>query len=268
MSYYNRRPQILNTLHVMNQSEVVLDISLIIVDDASDEEHRIDDIAGNYKFPIDIIRIEKKDKWWSNPCIPNNMGMKKASGEIIVLQNPEVFYCNDILKDIAYNIKKNDYRAYACYFLGEERTLKLKNTNIFSGKFDYNNIRRYLSPLRNVKVNSRSHKEGWMLHKTINGSTAYNFLIGIYKEDLDHVGYFDERFASGICGEDNEFVRRMAKMGINVHVVPTDNNMYSVHQWHPKFIFNYKDYNVRKKINDDLYNSIVDGVVPMMKGKN
>ena len=85
-SYYNRKKQFINTLETIKKSDEIDNIEFIVVDDASDEDHRIEDLLGVYSF-LKLIRIEKKDKWWTNPSIPITKAIKQSIGDVIILQN-------------------------------------------------------------------------------------------------------------------------------------------------------------------------------------
>ena len=88
IAYHNRRDQFIRTLRSIQyfgKAEV------IVVDDASDEAERLEDISG-----ITLIRIPKEDKKWTNTCIPYNMGLARAKGDVIIIQNAECMYAGDI----------------------------------------------------------------------------------------------------------------------------------------------------------------------------
>lgn len=93
MAYYNRRPQFLQTLESIHKSVVPeTNYEIIVVDDGSDAEHDISDIEK-----IILIKISKKEKTWVNPCIPYNIALSRATGDWVVIQNPEVMHCGDFL---------------------------------------------------------------------------------------------------------------------------------------------------------------------------
>ena len=89
MAYYNRKEQLLFTLKTINDSHHK-NIEVIIIDDASDESNRLENIIHNYPFYINLIRIEPTDKKHVNSCIPYNIGFKNITGDIVIIQNPEV----------------------------------------------------------------------------------------------------------------------------------------------------------------------------------
>ena len=84
-TYFNRRSQFINTLKSLEISKVK-DFEVIAVDDCSDEDQRIDDLANRFSF-LKTHRIQKENKWYNNPCIPFNIGFSLSSGDQIIIQN-------------------------------------------------------------------------------------------------------------------------------------------------------------------------------------
>ena len=72
------------------------DFEVIAVDDCSDEDQRIDDLANRFSF-LKTHRIQKENKWYNNPCIPFNIGFSLSSGDQIIIQNDECLHYSDIL---------------------------------------------------------------------------------------------------------------------------------------------------------------------------
>ena len=114
MAYYNRKEQLITTLDSIRKS-AHNNFNVVIVDDASDKNHRLEDIIHRYPFEIKLIRIEPQNKKWINPCVPYNIGLQQADGNIVIIQNPEVFHVGDILSHAASNIKAKEYHVYSCY---------------------------------------------------------------------------------------------------------------------------------------------------------
>ncbi|BCS83202.1 putative glycosyltransferase [Cotonvirus japonicus] len=114
MAYHNRKKQIITTLDTINMS-VYKNLSVVIVDDASDDDQRLEDIIYKYDFDIKLIRIAPEHKTWINPCIAYNIGFTYADGDIIIIQNPEVLHAGDIIKYTVDNLKQDQYLVYSCY---------------------------------------------------------------------------------------------------------------------------------------------------------
>lgn len=109
-SYFNRKNELWRTLKVMDKSSFK-DFEYVIVDDGSDYRQRIEDLAEEFKF-VKLKRIEPADKHHINPCIPFNMGIAMAEGDIIILQSPECMHMGDVLNFVANNSKDNQYLVF------------------------------------------------------------------------------------------------------------------------------------------------------------
>jgi glycosyltransferase involved in cell wall biosynthesis len=197
-SYFNRKKLLINTLKSIKQTEFK-NFEFIIVDDASNNDNKIDDLVYDFPF-IKLIRIEPEDKWYINPCIPFNIGFKNITGDIVIIQNPECFHTSDIISFVAQNLKENDYFSFGCYSLSEEKTQSLTNDINSYQEFSYHN--------RSARFNG---DDSWYNH-SIFRPKGYHFASAIYKSKLDELNGFDERFANGYGYDDDEFLFRVNKM--------------------------------------------------------
>ena len=88
MTTFNRAAQLNNTLAsiVLQQH---LDIEIIVVDDGCDAV--TPKICSHYS--VQYIRLNRPQSLaYRNPCIPNNIGIRRAKGDIIILQNAECMH--------------------------------------------------------------------------------------------------------------------------------------------------------------------------------
>jgi glycosyltransferase involved in cell wall biosynthesis len=229
-AYHNRKNLLINTLKSISKSKHN-DFEFIIVDDASSEEHRLEDLLKEYSF-LKLIRIEPENKWYVNPCIPFNIGFKNATGDIIILQNPECFHTDDIISYVVNNLKEDDYFSFGCFSLDENKT------NIFC-----NNIDVDISQLIVNKSVTGNSSDGWYNH-SIYRNVGYHFTSAIYKKKLDELGGFDENYSKGIGYDDDEFLRRVKKI-CNFRMI---DNPLVLHQYHYNF----------SKINPEIHNKLVE----------
>lgn len=207
-AYYNRLDLFMNTLKSIEKSEIK-DIEVVVVDDGSSEEHRLEGLTERFPF-LKVIRLEPQNKWWVNPCIPFNIGFKEAKGDIIIIQNPECKHMGDILKR-SLTIGVDEYISFACYSIDEETTY---------------------GPIKNLQTINRpvSHdgQTGWYNH-SVYRPVGYHFCSVIHKSNLDELGGFDEKYANGLAYDDNEILYRINKMGLKVSIV---DEPFVIHQWH------------------------------------
>lgn len=248
MAYYNRRKLLMNTLKSIQMSKEKDNVEIIIVDDASDDKQNIDDINKLFNLDIKIIKIKKGEKWWMNPCIPYNIGFKYVSNDIVIIQNPECLHFGDIVRTVVNNIEENKYLNFACYSIDSNKTeliSKIGNNNI------NNQIGKIITPMNNKSV-SKDGETAWYNHSVYRPHMLH-FCSAIMKKDLDDLGGFDERFANGIAYDDNEFLLRIKRKGMNINIIDSP---FVIHQFHGVTQYGMKQEFVRK--NAMLYQSILN----------
>jgi len=235
MSYYNRKKHLINTLNSIIKS-AYSNFEVIVIDDASDKEHRIEDLQEIFNF-LKIIRIEKEDKKHVNPCVPINIGLNNSSGDIIIIQNPECLHYNDVFSHVINNIEKNKYLVY---------TTINKDVVDIVAEFNWgkNNITDLLKINKNTNVNNE-----WYCHKNYRPA-AYNFCAAITREDLVELNGFDERYAFGIERDDVEFLTRIKRKKMDIIIV---DDIIVIHQTHPKFYYGNKKLTELRIKNHQLF---------------
>jgi hypothetical protein len=226
MSYFNnRKTQAKRTLdYFQNNYLGKYNFEVVIVDDNANEENKLNDIFYYYHFPIKYIVISKEEKGDRiNPCGAYNKGFWEASGEIVIIQNPECLHVGDILGFTLRNLNPGKYLTFSCYNLCEALMDELIN---FPNKFEKIN-----DPNFNNR-NADKQKECWFNHPYIN-RTDYHFCSAIYKKQLEEIGGFNLDFAYGSCYDDDEFIYRIKnerKLDV-ICVPPTE--CFVIHQYHP-----------------------------------
>ena len=252
MAYYNRRTLLLNTLKTIAKSGEIGKTEIIIVDDGSDVHERIEHIVDLFDFSIKVIRIEPEDKWYNNPCIPYNIGIKKAVGDVIILQNPEVLHTGDILSDISKRIDDNNYLVYGVYSINDVLTEKINNTN-WDSETLFTDIQNIIKPTNN-RAAYTANDCGWYNHSVLRPA-ALHFLSAISKPIMDKLGGFDERYAMGVDRDDNEFLHRIKRNKVNIKIVDTP---YAIHQNHPKVAYDRPNVEQLRQINVDLFKNVTE----------
>lgn len=226
MAYYNRQALLDRTMKSIEKSQIK-DYEVIIVDDASDEPC----VCPQAK----VLRIEPKDKWYHNPCIPYNKGFREATGDIVIIQNPECMHVGDILDYADKNARTNLYISFGCYAINPTETENLDNG------------------ILPEKINSTfviDGRHGWYNHTTYRPK-AYHFCSAIMRQDLVALGGFDERYANGVAFDDDAFIRSIKR---KMPVVIID-DPYVIHQYHHHFAYDDpKLWKPLHAINQTLYN--------------
>ncbi len=243
-AYHNRKDLLITTLKTIKNSSVS-DVEFILVDDCSSENHRVEDLVDDFPF-LKVIRLEKEDKWYVNPCVVFNKGFKETKGDIIILQNPECLHVGDVLER-ASQIKQGEYISFGCYSIDKHKTFEINNLP-HPTRGDLLSI---------IEPNPRSvggdGDNGWYNHSKYR-PMGYHFCSAIHKKDLDELGGFDERYADGIAYDDNEILIRISRMGLKINIV---NQPFVVHQWHYSSN-NYQHLDTTRLVhkNRDLLNNV------------
>ena len=69
-----------------------------------------------FDFDITVLDLPQENKWYVNPCVPYNIGFKSASGEVIIIQNPECLHIGDIIAHVDEHLGDDNYISYAAYY--------------------------------------------------------------------------------------------------------------------------------------------------------
>lgn len=229
---YNNRWNLFEfTLRTIQKSKYT-DFELVVVDDCSDEQHRLEEKLKLYNFPSTLIRLEKQHKFYTNPCIPFNIGFSYAKGDTILIQNPECFHMGQVLQK-ASTIQNNDYLVFSCYNLDKSLSEKIRDEN--ANDIDFSRINDSLMPLINRPV-SHCEETAWYNHPVYR-DTKMHFACAIKKNDLIDLGGFDENYSFAVAYDDNDLVARILKKKMNVSY---SNVPIVVHQWHG--LGNYREH--------------------------
>ena len=249
MSYINRREQLEFTLKTISYSKYK-DIEIIIHDDASNDSEQIDDFVD--KYGIKLLKVSKQEKNWINPVVGYNNCIREATGEIIIIQNPEVCHMDDILFYINENLNMNEYYSFSCYALANNNeNIKLQELMKDQQSYEdnYNFFINQITNDHNIAGNTINNKptNGWVNHNKFL-PTAYHYLCAIHKENLIEMGYFDMDYQYGLCHDDDDFIRRLVKHNFAIHIIPK----YCVHQWHPNEnkMINFDESQAGKKLTE------------------
>jgi glycosyltransferase involved in cell wall biosynthesis len=240
MSVYNRQGLLDRTLESIRQSKVK-NYELIIVDDCSDKPV----VCKGAK----IIRIEKEDKWYNCPAVPFNIGLREATGDIVIIQNPECYHVGDVLSYVLENIRPGKYISFACYSLNKS------DTDILHGGA--------MPEMVNVLADGRN-RSGWYNHSE-HRPMGYHFCAAIMRDDMDKVGGFDERYAYGFSYDDDDFVRTIRYMGIDMEIV---NEPFVMHQYHGKYFISNPRYKELHELNRKIFNQGFDASIHRDYGRD
>ena len=237
MAYYNRRRQLEYTLKTIAESRQRANTEIVIVDDFSSSEHRLNNLCDQWpqlKITVVEMRQQVDKKNYCNPCVPYNVGFRASRGDQIVIQNPECCHIGDVLDYVANNLCDNRYLSFHTYGCTKEDLVDL-----YAG--------------RPVTMFSHSKKARWYNHETERPS-AFHFCNAITRNNLKTLNGFDESYSQGHNYDDAELVARVKTLGLTIQYVQTP---WSIHQYHPKS-YGHPDNPEPTVDNKILYQQLLD----------
>lgn len=247
MAYHNRKDLLSKTLKMLDLNPNKI-FEVIVVDDASDEEHRLEDCL-DFSFETTLVRINPEHKTHTNPCVPFNIGFSYARGDKIIIQNPECMHVGDLISR-TQKIKENEYLSFHCYSFNKGLTVQLDEVNFSKNSFQ--NLSNELSDVIYNKLPQvpceTQYAPCWFNHAVIRPK-IYHFASAILKSNLLDLGGFDERFASGIGWDDDELVARIKRKKMNV----TFCNEAVIHLWHELNNYHRPEFQSLYSRNHNLY---------------
>ena len=233
MGYYNRKQHLLNTLWSISKSRYK-NFEVILVDDGSTISHRVRDLEKEYDF-FKYYRINIKEKTHKNPCVPLNKAISHSTGDIIILQNPECFHMDDIIRYAAYNTEEGKYLAFS--------TLNKDCVNLMTKYMNKDKMKN----LKEKLVFDKGDK--WYCHGT-HRPRPLNFCTAITRKDLSELNGFDERYAHGIERDDAEFLERIKRKGMEIVFV---DDLMAIHQKHEPVYYDQPDSKGLRELNHKLF---------------
>ncbi len=207
MTAYKRHKQLDKTLESIKMQTRQPD-QIVVVEDLGDEGQTANTCryARAQGLPVEhYLRKDRPRVPYSNASIPKNIGIKKATGDILLLQCAEVKYTspNDIANMVRPVEECAGVSSFAyCQALDEH------------GSFE----EWYAGPQRCA---------GWYL----------DFCQCIRRDAVVAVGGFDEGYI-GYGFEDDDFAFRLQRSGVKYQWAP---EVVVQHQWHPHFNANQEE---------------------------
>lgn len=249
MGYYNRKMQTIRTLNYFEENYKKYNYEVVIVDDNSVDEEKLDNIVNNYTFPIKYIKISADEKGNRiNPCVTYNKGFYNAEGKYVIIQNPECIHVGDILGYVKDNLTYDEYIAFSCYNCSSNELTEMLLKNI--------------SLINDVNFNNANYFQ-WYNHPKIR-PVHYHFCAAIMNDNLKILGGFNEEFKKGHSYDDNEILLSIKNnLQLNIRSIdPNDSGgSFVIHQWHSRDAeskLNKNQINIMLHHNKNLYQKYLD----------
>ena len=154
------------------------------------------------------------------PAIQQNVGVKKASGKIIVLTSPEIINASTNVENIINKLNDNESK-FLYGWMDEMKKEEIKD--VIQSDYDLHVIKKI------CENNVRDPINGGAWCKECECKPSAYFLGCMLRKDFIRVGGIDETFMSGIGWEDNEFAQRCNRNSI---IGFFEENIGGIHLWH------------------------------------
>lgn len=213
MPYYVRPTQLQNTLDSYRYwyGDIADDIEIILIDDGSPLHDPALSLLEDSGFVGKYQRIGRDQR--GNPAHPFNLAAGMASGEILLLTNPENMHLGPIIKDVIEQmVWPSTYRCYAC------RSIKC-------------------APFADVLANPDAYTRrdevphGYYQHSSHANRLIY-FCAAIQREAYFRVEGIDEVYTGGYGWEDLDAIARWRRMGVRCEAI---DSLEVGHQQHERF---------------------------------
>lgn len=217
---YNSQKDLLNCLESLNETKKVnMKLSVVIIDNSSKEEARIDDVR--YKnFELTIIK-NKINNGFSGG---QNQGIKFAlskGADFVVVLNADVILDKDVLVELLKTFESSDLCGLVSpkiYFakgheFHKDRYKKEEQGKVIwyaGGEMDWNNV---IGKHRGVDEVDKGQFDKLSGTDFVSGCCMI-----VKKEVFEKIGYFDERYF--LYYEDNDFSQRAKINGFKLYYEP------------------------------------------------
>lgn len=198
LPYYNRKMLLEETLNSFQHFYCDNpQLEIVVVDDCSDEESRIEELIKQYELDIHLIRIQQRTG--VNPCYSYNVGVRQSTGDIIVLSSPEIFHTENMfeISDDFEKLSDKVYFQFSVFCL-------VKRMIVFDKRVFVENMGR-------AGYSYANEYGSWYTHSRYRPS-CLNFFSALTRDNYYKLSGFDERFRHGTGYDDEEFKLRVLEL--------------------------------------------------------
>lgn len=210
---YNVKEFLQNLIHSIEKASHNLSTEIIIVDNASDDGS-IEFIQE--KFPDIKLIINKTNLGFSKA---NNLGLKEAKGDFILLINPDTIVSEDTFDVLINFLKENDdVGMVGCKILNPDGTLQLACRRSFPGPWvSFCKVVGLSTLFPKSKLFAKYNLTYLDENKTYEVDAISGSFMMIKREVYEKIGGLDESFF--MYGEDLDWCYRTQKAGYKVYYV-------------------------------------------------
>jgi len=236
-----KRPDLLDLgLWSISQQLISHELEIIVLNDGIKDN--TENICKKYRKKLKIKYIftgqrNKEEMIWRISGFAINIGVKRATGDIIILSCAEMFHLNNSI-DLAVNalIENENYIVTPEYILFDDNRKVL----------NYLTVEKTLDLPKEIKPD---------VTPTALRQTAMPYFMAFYKKHFITIGGYDEDL-TGYAADDNDLTDRLMTLGLIYYYVPSQIiHLYhsgtcdaSRHDERPDWTHNFNIYKNRNKL--------------------
>lgn len=258
---YNRKEQLDRGLRTILDQDVLPDEIIIVDDGSTDGTQDLIEPIWHTKISMRYIYIDHTEPRIS--CIPRNVGIKQATGDVIIFTEPEGLQVGNTIEQLLKKMEEypdNTILASQVWTMGEKIQKNLPEecfrdphkiiTHEYAVLTDSHRPHNDQAPDSDWAITGEKHCNAGVLFAT-------------KKEWLLKVGGFDESF-EGHGFDDFDLFNRLALIG---HGVVKFSDIAVIHQWHDKSFYKYNIYDAAERNGKISEDNIHRGIYEVNKDK-
>ncbi len=182
MPYYDRFEAFCYGLASLESNYYAENLEIVVADDGSPEP--LTDVRSILDIHVINMAGPKPPK---NPCVPINIAVAHASGDIIALTNPEIIHKEPVIRTLLAHLRHVDDYVIAC--------------------------------CRNQHTGRWLVKPGLEYEHPVPKGAGFHFFAMLHRELWHKAGGFDHEYRDGQGFEDNDWLWRLHMVGARFKIV-------------------------------------------------
>lgn len=230
---HNRRAQTLATLETIRRSAMSGHVELLLCEHGSQVDEQLDEMELTKCADVTYYERIAPEHAARNPIRRWNKLFDRCRGEMVMLTTPECLHVGDVLAAL-YTMRlrrRGFWRAAACWSAPRDISTALRSV-IYSTYYTTDwadTLADAVGATGAMPYTWGDTERVWMNHKRYRPSFYLSAML--HREDLAHLGGFDEALSVGLGYEDVDLFNRGVRAGLTP-VWLGDDQPYLVHQWH------------------------------------
>lgn len=187
LPYWDRQAVADRSLALMAMHYAGLDMEIVVVDDGNAVPYVA---PKGMPFPVRVIRLPVKHEP-RNPCVPINLGVHVAAGDVIALSGPDIMHVRPVLPAMLEELNRGGENAYviAAVWAPEHKG---------RGRWHVHSSMTNAAQVEGVPLPKGAH---------------YHFMTMLRRSLWEASGGLDPDYREGTGYDDPDFVLRLARAG-------------------------------------------------------